>query len=90
MVRCFEALLGWEFVVTPVAVRGLLHLYCPPPLKDEKDRTDDYLTIVASGHRILESLAKRILTLLELVDLLLQIIADALDIRELVAVNLSN
>jgi hypothetical protein len=71
MVRCFEALLGWEFIGTAAVLRGLLHLYRPPPLKGEKDRTDDYVTVAESGHRVLESLTKRVLTLLELVDLLL-------------------
>jgi hypothetical protein len=40
MIRCFEALLGWEFVVTHVTVRGLLHLHCPPPLEGEKNWED--------------------------------------------------
>ena len=71
VVQCFEALLGREFAVSPAVVRGLLHLYRPPPLKGEKDRTADYLIIAASGHRVLESLTKRVLALLELVDLLL-------------------
>ena len=82
MVRCFEALLRWEFVVSPAVVRGLLHVYRPPPLKGEKDRTDDDVTVAGSGHRVLEPLPECVLTLFELVDLFLQIVADALDARE--------
>ena len=82
MVRCFQALLGWEFVLTPVEVRGVIHLYRPPPLKGKKDRPDGYLIVAASGHRLLEPLAECILALLELIDLLLQAVADALDARE--------
>ena len=82
VVRCFEALLGSEFIVIAAAVRGILHLYRPPPLKGEKDRTDDYVTVAASGHRVLEPLTKRVLTLLKLVDFLLQIVANALDARQ--------
>jgi hypothetical protein len=54
----------------------------PSTLKDEKDRTADYLIIAASGHRVLEPLTERILTLLELVDLFLQVVADTLDACE--------
>jgi hypothetical protein len=49
----------------------VLHLYRPPPLKGEKDRTDGYLIVAASGHRVLEPLVECILALLELIDLLL-------------------
>ena len=41
IIRCFEALLGWECVVTPVAVRGVIHLYRPPSLEGKKNRPDD-------------------------------------------------
>jgi len=75
-------LLRWEFIVTPVADHGLFHLCSPPRLKGEKDRTDDYITGATSHHRVLESLAKRILVLFELLHLFLQIITAPLDARE--------
>ena len=82
VIRCFETLLRWEFVVTPVADCGLFYLCSPPPLEEEKDRTDDYVTVAASGHRVLEPLTQRVLSLFELLDFLLQVVADALDARQ--------
>ena len=68
MVRCFEALLGWECVVTFLANRGLLHLCSLHPSRGEKDRADDYITVAELGYRVLEPLAKCIFALLELID----------------------
>ena len=82
VIRCFKTLLRWEFVVTPVTNRGLFHLGSPPPLQGEKNRTDDYVTDPASGHRLLEPLPERVLALFELLDFLLQVVADALDARQ--------
>ena len=71
IIWCFETLLGREPVVISVAYRGLLHFCSPPPLEGEKDRADDYIVIVESGHRLLEPFAKCIFALFELIDLLL-------------------
>jgi len=68
IIRCFEPFLRWEFLVASFANRRPFRLYSLPPLEGEKDRTDDYLTAAASGHRVLESLAQHILTLPELID----------------------
>jgi len=81
-IRCFKPLLRWEFVVASFANRRLIHLCSPPPLEGEKDRADDYTTVAESGHRVLEPFVKYILTLPELIDLLLQVVADPLDARE--------
>ena len=54
----------------------------PRPLDGEKDRADDYITTAILGHRVLESLAKCILTVLKLLHLFLQVVADTLDARE--------
>ena len=59
-----------------------------PPLvalhlaRGETNRTADYLIIAASGHRLLEPLTQRVLAFFELLDFLLQVVADALDARQ--------
>jgi len=82
IIRCFETLLGWEFLVTLITNRRLLHLYCPPSLDGRKKQNGRLHHITVLGHRVLEPLAKRILALLELVDFLLEVLADAFDARK--------
>ena len=68
IIRCFEALLGWECVVTLLDNRGLLHLCSLHPSRGEKDRADDYITVAELDYRVLEPFAKCIFALLELID----------------------
>ena len=66
-----QSLLVVSSATSSVAFHGLLHLCGPPPLEGEKNKADDYITVAELGHCVLEPLAKRILALLELLDLLL-------------------